>query len=192
MFKRILPYGRVCVRPFGSGTLLFQSVVAQSPLCTPLRGSKVSSYKEEGYYRLDKRQVRLDPSLYEIKTMRGSGPGGQGVNSSSNKVELRISMEKLAELYDEDIIQALCQQSGSVTADLSTLIVSSHDQRSALQNKEACIDKVKDLIVTASWVPPVEADPIEKSAHIVTQHKEKRRVKSNKNRMVRSARKGQW
>ncbi|EPY34247.1 ribosome-associated protein [Strigomonas culicis] len=126
--------------------------------------------------------------------MRGSGPGGQGTNSSSNKVELRVDLGLLAGFFDEEVIAALiANEAGKhVSADHATLVVSCHEHRSALQNKEGCLQKVRVMLQAASWVPPVERDPVERPTHIVTQQKQKRRIKSNMNHMKKSARKGQW
>lgn len=159
------------------------------------RTSHVSSFKKEGYYRLDNpKHIVIDPCTYEIRTMRGSGPGGQGTNSSSNKVELRADLEMLSEFFDEELLTALRRnESGaSLTSDGATIVVSCHEHRSALQNKEACIRKLQELLHKASWVPPVEADPVERPTRIITEQKMRRRKKSNANRMTRAARSGTW
>ncbi|KAK7194224.1 RF-1 domain containing protein [Novymonas esmeraldas] len=159
------------------------------------RASHVSSFKAEGYYRLDNpKRIDVDPCVYELRTMRGSGPGGQGTNSSSNKVELRADLELLAEFFDDALLTALRRNEagGALTADGTTLVVSCHESRSGLQNKEGCIRKLQEMLHRASWVPPVEADPVERPSFLVTEHKARRRRKSNASRMTRSARSGSW
>jgi protein subunit release factor B len=168
---------------------------ASSLLREARRASHVSSFKVEGYYRLaNPKQITIDPSVYEIRTMRGSGPGGQGTNSSSNKVELRADLEMLSGFFDKELLAALRRNEtgASLTADGTTIVVSCHEHRSGLQNKEGCIRKLQELLHKASWVPPVEADPIELPTRIVTERKLKRRKKSNANRMTRTARSGSW
>ncbi|AYU80909.1 RF-1 domain containing protein [Leishmania donovani] len=151
--------------------------------------------KEAGYYRLQNpKHINIDPCVYEIRTMRGSGPGGQGTNSSSNKVELRADMELLSEFFDDELLAALRRHEagGALTSDGTTIVVSCHEHRSALQNKEGCLRKLQTLLHKASWVPPAEAGLVERPSFIVTEQKARRRKKSNMNRMTRSARSGSW
>lgn len=67
-----------------------------------------ASQTEVGYYSLPSvKQIQIDKSVYEVNTMRGSGPGGQGTNSSSSKVQLKVDMNKLASFFDSSVINAL-------------------------------------------------------------------------------------
>ncbi|KPI90418.1 hypothetical protein ABL78_0494 [Leptomonas seymouri] len=171
------------------------SLLAAACHCEARRASHVSSFKKEGYFRLESpKLISIDPCVYEIHTMRGSGPGGQGTNSSSNKVELRADMEMLSNYFDEELLASLRRNEAgaSLTSDGTTIVVSCHEHRSGLQNKAGCVRKLQELLHKASWVPPVEADPIERPARLVTEHKAKRRKKSNASRMTRSARSGSW
>ncbi|ORC90966.1 ribosome-associated protein [Trypanosoma theileri] len=157
--------------------------------------SQISSFKEEGYYRLAKlKDIHIDEDCYSLLTMRGSGPGGQGTNSSSSKVELRVSISALSEHFDEDLIHKLKdnERGKSLTADESLVIVSSHEHRSVHQNKEACLRRLREIIQKASWVPPVEAAPIKRPTSIVTARKVERRKKGSMQKMQRAARKGMW
>mmetsp|Transcript_28169 Transcript_28169/g.32602 ORF Transcript_28169/g.32602 Transcript_28169/m.32602 type:complete len:209 (+) Transcript_28169:42-668(+) len=160
------------------------------------RWSNISSNKSEGYYRLSSRDITIPPEVYEVTTSRGSGPGGQGAQSSSNKVELRVRMDALQALIDEATYVKLVEQqskpSGALTSDGTTLILTCYEHRSALKNKETCVEMLKDLIVDASWEPPVEADPIQTPSSTVSKHKFDRRKKGNMLKARSSARKGQW
>ncbi|KAG5472332.1 hypothetical protein LSCM1_03731 [Leishmania martiniquensis] len=166
-----------------------------SSLTEGVRASHINSFKETGYYRLENlKHINIDPSVYEVRTMRGSGPGGQGTNSSSNKVELRVDMELLSEFFDDELLTALRRNEagGSLTTDGTTIVVSCHEHRSALQNKEGCLRKLQALLHKASWVPPVEAGPAERPSFMVTEQKARRRKKSSMSRMTRAARSGSW
>lgn len=64
----------------------------------------------------------LPPDLCcEVQRSRGSGPGGQGVNASSNKVHLRVSLAALSPYVRDDVLQHIiardqtrvCSGSGS-------------------------------------------------------------------------------
>ncbi|KAH9580128.1 Peptide chain release factor class I/class II [Trypanosoma melophagium] len=164
-------------------------------LSTQCARSQISSFKVKGYYRLAQlKDIHIDDDCYSVQTMRGSGPGGQGTNSSSSKVELRASIPALNERFDEDLMHKLKEneRGKSLTSDESLLIVSSHEHRSVHQNKEACLRRLREIIQKASWVPPVEADPIKRSTSIVTARKVERRKKGSMQKMQRAARKGLW
>lgn len=176
------------------------------PLYAALRFSRVTPSKASGYHRLpDVKQICIDEACYEVRTSRGSGPGGQGANSSSNKVELRVDLELLALSLMEggvedgavkDVVEGIRRnerlaerhEEGSA----GVLIVSSHEHRSALQNKEACLAKVRQIVKRASWVPPAPADPIQTPSRTITQRKLERRRKGRAIRMTRAARQGLW
>lgn len=162
-----------------------------------LRHSQVTSCKAAGYFRLpDARKIEVDSACYEIRTARGSGPGGQGVNSSSNKIELRLDLELLGLSFDECIIENIRRNErlDEKNSDKNShaVMLSSHEHRSALQNREECLARVREMIRQASWVPPVEADPIKTPGRTITQKKNDRWKKSNMNRARRSARQGSW
>jgi protein subunit release factor B len=181
---------RCCVSPLAQNDRCHQL----SAIVVACRFSQVSNFKVPGYNRLNFRDVIIPESAYEVRMSRGSGPGGQGVNSSSNKVELRVRVVELLDLLDEETYSTLVrQQCGkALTSDGELLIVSSHDHRSALKNKEACVDMIKEMVVKASWVPPVEADPIETAQTTITHHKIERRKKGMALKMRSSARQGKW
>lgn len=224
-------------------------------LWSPHRHASSSSTRslaeEQGYYKLTSPSAvpPIDASLYTVHTARGSGPGGQGTNSSSNKVELRVTSEDLL-LYlmenfpeevevevrdgedddeDDDSVggaesaslgfergggekprvrhmtegermhaNVLRQGRGKfVASDGSSLLFTSHEHRSVLQNKEACLARLREAVRKASWVPPPLSaslpNPIDmKPTHRISAFKQDRRKKSNKRRMTRSARQGQW
>lgn len=197
--RRLLP---VCVSTTSSSLLPvgFATSAALAPLAAIMvsyRWSQVSNNKSEGYYRLDARNIRIPDDAYEILTSRGSGPGGQGAQSSSNKVELRLKVSALQSILDEDIFSAFLRREsknngGRLTCGDEYLVVSSHEHRSAQKNKEECIATVKDIIAKASWVPPVAADPIETPASTISKHKNERRKRSNALKARSAARRGLW
>ncbi|KEG12423.1 ribosome-associated protein [Trypanosoma grayi] len=159
------------------------------------RRSHISSFKEEGYYRLAQlRDIHVDESCYTVLAVRGGGPGGQGANSSSNKVELRASVTSLSDHFDEELVQKLKdnERGKALTSDETLLIITTHEHRSAHQNKEACLRRLREMIQKASWVPPVECGPIKRPAAIVSAHKTDRWRKGSMKKMQRTARRGLW
>ncbi|AAZ11812.1 RF-1 domain containing protein, putative [Trypanosoma equiperdum] len=169
--------------------------ICDNSLKVQLRHSRISSFKQEGYYRFARaKDIHVDESCFTLLTARGGGPGGQGSNSSSNKVEMRVNMASLSEYFDEELIGNIkANECGkALTSDETQLIISSHEHRSMYQNKEECIRRLQQMIHVASWVPPVEANPIKKPSHIVSERKNERRKKSAVKKMRQTARKGLW
>lgn len=132
----------------------------------------------------------LPKSCYSITTCRGSGPGGQGVNSSSSKVELRVNLDQLlleSADIDADIITKLRASSGGSITKGDELIVSSHEHRSAHHNEEACLGRVMRMLREASAVEEPPPPPMEFSDRVRQQAIDKRRLHSNKLKLNRSA-----
>ncbi|RNF12764.1 ribosome-associated protein [Trypanosoma rangeli] len=193
-------YGTAVIRRCFSGptpSLAVEALSCAVPavLCLQCCRSHISSFKEEGYYRLAQlRDIQIDENCYTLRMARGGGPGGQGANSSSNKVELRASVVALSEHFDEELIHRLKdnEHGKALTADGAILVISSHEHRSAHQNKEACLRRLREMIQKASWVPPVEAGSIKRPTTIITAHKVERRKKGSLRKMQQTARKGLW
>nr|CCC90965.1 unnamed protein product [Trypanosoma congolense IL3000] len=182
--------------PFGLLRRLFaQKSLIVLGLGVSCRHSRISSFKGDGYYRIERpRDVSIDETWFTMSTARGGGPGGQGSNSSSNKVELRVSMSSLSEHFDEELIGRIKQNEHgkSLTSDMTQLILSSHEHRSLHQNKEECLSRLQAIIHKASWVPPVENPPTKMPSSVVSARKMERRKKSVVKKMRQAARKGQW
>lgn len=180
----------------GSHRLISTCYVGVFSLSSSVSASLARHYKvlAEGYFRHGK-DVGVPTWCYEVQTSRGSGPGGQGVNSSSNKVELRVSISKLRSALgeDEDTTAALVKKNpGLITGDGETLILTSHQHRGAHQNQEECLSKLKTLISEASWVDPViESDHF--APHIRTKSQIAAKKKNSALRHIQqAASKGEW
>lgn len=104
--------------------------------------------------------IRLSPSVsipeaeLTFRTSRSSGPGGQSVNTSDSKVELRWSVEGSAAL-DETQRARLVERLGSrLTAD-GVLVLTSSDHRSQLRNREAVVARLRSIVGEALEPPKV-------------------------------------
>lgn len=89
----------------------------------------------------------IDAILTEVTftATTGGGPGGQHVNKVSTKVTLRWNLGESTAI-SEDQKQLLTEKlSGRLTKD-GELLLSSHDSRSQLKNKEEVIGKLKALL----------------------------------------------
>jgi len=90
----------------------------------------------------------LITSELEFATSRSSGPGGQNVNKVNTKVTLRwnINDSTLLTLQEKELL--LHKLSTRLTVD-GTLLVTSQDKRSQLQNKEDTLLKLEQLLKQA-------------------------------------------
>lgn len=81
-------------------------------------------------------------------TSRSSGPGGQNVNKVNTKVTLRFDVQNSQFLTDEEKEIILKKLASKITTE-GILVLTSQDSRSQLQNKEAVILKLENIITKA-------------------------------------------
>ena len=142
--------------------------------------TKVTDWAQEGYHKKTLADIEVRKWWYTTLYTRGSGPGGQGMQSSSNRVELRLNLELLAssDEFDESTIELLRKQQTSKICKAGDLIVASHEHRSALKNEEECVARVRTMLFEAGYVQPVAKPPHELPKHVLKKAIEKRRKKS--------------
>jgi len=86
-----------------------------------------------------------------FKSSRSSGPGGQHVNKTSTKVELRFDVNNSELLTPEEKILIFQKLSNRISQD-GILIISSQESRSQLENKAITINKFY-LLITEALTP---------------------------------------
>lgn len=98
-------------------------------------------------------QVRLGPGVFvpesdlNYAATRSSGPGGQNVNKRSTRVELRIAVDAIP--LDPGARRRLVKLAGSQVVGDDELLITSQDERSQKRNKDACLMKLRELVIKA-------------------------------------------
>lgn len=85
---------------------------------------------------------------------RSSGPGGQSVNTTDSRVELRWDLAA-STAVDDEVRARLLERLGPRLSNGALLVVAS-EQRSQLQNRTAARGRLLNLLVEALAPPPPE------------------------------------
>ncbi|MDZ7632784.1 MAG: alternative ribosome rescue aminoacyl-tRNA hydrolase ArfB [Gemmatimonadaceae bacterium] len=99
-------------------------------------------------------QVRIPRNELDVRATRSGGPGGQNVNTSSTKIELRWqpgASAALSESQRERVLGALATRLDGE----GWLRITASEHRSQLQNREAAEARLVMLVKGAMVVPKV-------------------------------------
>lgn len=88
----------------------------------------------------------------DFRYSRSSGPGGQHVNRTESKAEVRWNLAKTHALTQFQKARALAELQTFMKKG-EYIILTSEEYRSREQNKEICISKLKKMIEKALSVP---------------------------------------
>jgi ribosome-associated protein len=91
--------------------------------------------------------VRIPAQALQFSFASSSGPGGQNVNKRATKAELRLPLAALP--IPDDARARLAALAGKRVTEAGELIISSDEQRSQAQNRAACLQRLRELIVRA-------------------------------------------
>ena len=132
--------------------------------------------------------VSLPDAALQWTFSRGGGPGGQNVNKVNTRATLTVHIDDLTLVLPDWAIQRLLSQAGQrLAADPDRLVITAADSRSQHANRQACLMKLRDMIVRARNRPR-RRKPTRPSAGSV-----RRRLESKKQRGQRKReRGGQW
>ncbi len=103
-------------------------------------------------------QIELAPGLVVPSTMlqfqfaRSSGPGGQNVNKRSTRVTLVVQMRDLQQRMPTDAVRRVQRLAGHQFLG-DRLMISADTTRYQGQNRQICIDKLRQLISKAIVKP---------------------------------------
>jgi len=88
----------------------------------------------------------------QIRASRSSGPGGQGVNTTSSRVELRWDVSASRALDDAQRALVLERLASRLTDD-GVLILHGSEHRSQHRNREAVLARLRALVAEAVTPP---------------------------------------
>ena len=98
--------------------------------------------------------VHVPPDALRIQFARSSGPGGQNVNKLSTRAELWVQVAAILGMT-ERARQRLRQQAGSRLTKNDEIHLSSDESRSQESNRQAVMDRLREMIVVARHEPKV-------------------------------------
>jgi ribosome-associated protein len=102
--------------------------------------------------------VRVNPEVaipvaeLEFRASRASGPGGQGVNTTDSRVELRFDLAGSPSLRPEDKERAM-RRLGPRLDSGGVLRVVAQSSRSQLANRRAATERFAELLAAALYRP---------------------------------------
>jgi len=88
---------------------------------------------------------------------RSSGPGGQSVNTTDSRVELRLDLTTTTALGPVQRARALERLAGRLVD--GVLSVTSSEERSQLRNREAALERLAEILAAALAPPPPRRRP---------------------------------
>lgn len=98
------------------------------------------------------RTVSIPEEEIELSFARAGGPGGQHVNTSSTKVELRWDLEGSGALSERQKARVRQRLASRLTKD-GVLVVAASEYRSQTRNREAAVDRLREVLSDALKVP---------------------------------------
>jgi ribosome-associated protein len=97
-------------------------------------------------------RVSIPRDEVEIRASRAGGPGGQHVNTSSTRVEVRWNLVASRALTDAEKERAKAKLGARLDAD-GTLRVTASDSRSQRRNRTAAEERLAEMVRRALVVP---------------------------------------
>jgi ribosome-associated protein len=114
---------------------------------------------------------------------RSSGPGGQGVNTSDSRVELRLDVARTTALGPVQRARALERLADRLVDGVLTVVASEH--RSQLRNREAALERLSALLRAAVAPPAPRRRPTRPSQRSVERRLTDKRRRAQQKKLRR-------
>jgi len=118
---------------------------------------------------------------FEFITSRSSGKGGQHVNKTDSKAELRFHIENSLILSDDEKVLLKKNLSNKINND-GYIQITSQKFRSQLKNKKECIKKFYELLEIGLQIPKERIKTKRSKRSILKRLEEKRKLSEKKER----------
>lgn len=125
--------------------------------------------------------VRIAQSELELRAITGGGPGGQHVNRSATRVELRWNVRTSQALNEFQRARIAAKLASRFDAD-GTIRIVAGEYRSQLQNRRAAIERLSSLLARALVVTPTRKATKPTRASVARRLDEKRKRADRKER----------
>lgn len=96
--------------------------------------------------------IQIPDDELKFSYARSSGPGGQNVNKVNSKATLKWAVAASAALNDEVRQRLLAQQARRITTE-GEIVLSSERYRDQRRNVEDCLEKLREIVMTAAVRP---------------------------------------
>ncbi|MBX3389991.1 MAG: aminoacyl-tRNA hydrolase [Phycisphaeraceae bacterium] len=118
--------------------------------------------------------VRVDPGVVELSFSSSSGPGGQNVNKRATRCQLRIALRDLP--IHPEATERLKHAASHLVTPSGDLLIDSDQERSQGRNRDACFERLRELLILAMKRPKV------RRATRPSRGSKERRIESKKRR----------
>ncbi len=131
-------------------------------------------------------RIGIPDEELQFQYVRSSGPGGQNVNKVATKAVLRWDVTRTSSLPWGVRTRLMKQQANRINVD-GILVLSSDEHRSQIRNTEACLERLRGMILEVLH-PPKPRRPTKPSRSAKRRRMDEKRRLSNKKQRRRAVR----